>query len=230
METPMKRLALAWSFAQSDEGTLRRGISMVAWALRKVEERLTDSRYRRNGLYTAGRDWYLYGAGNPMNGYAPTSWRSLREMFKKLVITPGDVLIDFGSGKGRTVIFAGANYEFSRIIGIEFDEPLRKISQENLDRWSGRRLCKDIELTHADATKYDLPDDVTIAFFGNPFTGDVFEQVLCRIQESLGRNPREFRVFYYHPTMHDSLVKAGFAVEHQRKSPPDSAWAVYRRP
>lgn len=138
-------------------------------------------------------------------------------------------LLDYGSGKGRTVVWAAANYRFRRIIGIELDEQLRVIAEANLARWNGRMLCDKVDLLQADATEYEVPDDVTIIFFGNPFVGAVFEKVIGKVQESLHRNPRELAVLYYHPRMHETLINAGFSLVRQQTFPPND-WAVYRYP
>ena len=84
-----------------------------------------------------------------------------------------------------------------------------------------------IELICADATEYEVPDDVTIIYFGNPFLGSIFEKVVGKIQESLDRNPRELVILYYHLRMHEFLVNAGFTRERQRVAQPND-WAIHR--
>ena len=202
-----------------------------AWVLMRAEESLADAYYHRRGLWTTGIDPDLNGAGSgtELMGYVPTRWRSLRATFRHWPITADDVLLDYGSGKGRTVVWAAANYRFRRIIGIELDEQLHASAEANLARWNGRRLCDEVDFLQADATEYEVPDDVTVIFFGNPFVGAVFEKVIGKVQESLDRNPRELAILYYHPRMHDTLINAGFSVERQQPFQPND-WAVYRYP
>jgi Histone methylation protein DOT1 len=199
------------------------------WVLMRVEESLADAYYHRRGLWTTGIDPDLNGAGSgtELMGYVPTRWRSLRATFRNWPITSDDVLLDYGSGKGRTVVWAAANYRFRRIIGIELDEQLRVSAEANLARWNGRTLCDEVDFVRADATEYEVPDNVTVIFFGNPFVGAVFEKVIGKVQESLDRNPRELAVLYYHPRMHETLINAGFSLERQQTFPPND-WAVYR--
>jgi SAM-dependent methyltransferase len=222
-----RQLARAWSYTQPGGGKFRRIMVMGAWGAMKVEERLTDFYYERRGLHTLGRDWDLHGAGTALNGYVPTPWHPLREIFRSWPMTSDDVLLDYGCGKGRTTTWAAANFRFRRVIGIELDQQLHKVAQENLARWNGLLLCSDVELICEDATHFDVPDDVTVIFFGNPFTGDVFEKVADKIQASLIRNPRQLVILYYHPLMHDSLVKAGFTVEREQLNRPYE-WKIYR--
>ena len=220
-----EQVAAAWSYTSG--GMPRRVMFVSIWAAMRVEEALTDVYYRRRGLWTTGIDLDLNGAGSELMGYVPIRWRSLREIFRNWPIAPDDVLLDYGSGKGRSVIWAAANYRFRRIIAVELDKQLHASAQANLTRWKGRLLSGKIEFICADATEYEVPDDVTIIYFGNPFVGSIFEKVLGKIQESIARNPRKLVILYYHPRMHEALLQAGFSLEQQRTTPPND-WAIYR--
>jgi len=200
---------------------------MAYWSSTKIEEQLIDFRYRRQGLHTLGREWDIYNAGSSFHGYAPTAWRPLRDIFRKCSVGPDDVLLDYGSGKGRTVIWAAANFRLRRTVGIELDERLHAEAKENLERWSGRLLCRDIVLSCTDATQFEVPDDVTITYFGNPFVGDTFKKVISQIKASLARKPRSLQILYYHPRMHDFVIDAGFCVDRGRINPPYE-WTIYR--
>jgi precorrin-6B methylase 2 len=207
----------------------RRVVDECRRRLMDVEESLADAYYHRRGLWTTGIDPDMHGAGagSELMGYVPTRWRSLHGLFRHWPITSNDVLLDYGSGKGRTVVWAAANYRFRRIIGIELDRRLIDFAKANLARRNGRTLCDEVEFLQVDATEYDVPDDVTIIFFGNPFVGAIFEKVMGKVQESLVRNPRELAVLYYHPKMHETLINAGFTIEQQRTFQPND-WAIYR--
>ena len=228
------RLTHAWSYTQPSGSTLRRSGVMAAWSFMKVEEGLSDVYYRRRGLHTGGRDYFLYGPaaagrGGELSGYTPTKWRTLREIFRNCSVGPDDVLLEYGSGKGRAAIWSAVHFPLRRVIGIELDEQLDAAAKANLARWNGRLLCKEIVFTCEDATEFEVPDDATIIYLGNPFAGDVFKKVLARIQASLARQPRSLLVLYYHPRMHDALIEAGFFVERQRTTRPYD-WAIYRHP
>ena len=224
-----EQAAAAWS---RTNGSMPHRVMMLGTSvLLRVEEDLTDVYYRARGLRTTGMDPDMHGAGagSNLNGYVPIRWRPLRELFRSGPVAPDGVLLDYGAGKGRTVVWAAANYRFQRIIGVELDAQLHASAQANLARWKGRRLCDKVELVRADATEFEVPDDVTVIYFFNPFTGSVFEKVLGKIQESLDRNPRELVILYAHPRMHDSLVNAGFTPERQQVVPPNDR-ASYRYP
>ena len=220
-------VAAAWS--TTDGALPRRVVLLGTLALMRAEGSLTDVYYRSRGLLTTGSDPDLNGAGagTELMGYVPTPWRSVRKLFRNWPITSDDVLLDYGSGKGRTVVWAAANYRFRRIIGVELNKQLNVSAKANLARWNGRTLCHEVEFLQADATEYEVPDDVTIIFFGNPFVGAIFERVVSKVQESLARNPRELTVLYYHARMHETLINAGFPLEKQQTFQPYD-WAIYR--
>jgi len=224
---PYTRLKMAWGYTEPYGSTLRRAFLVFSWFYLKTEEGLTDVYYRRRGLHTLSRDLELYPAQSSLNGYAPTRWRVLREVFRNCSIDSHDVLLEYGSGKGRAVIWAAAHFPFRRVIGVELNEQLHEEAAANLARWNGRLLCGDTLLACADATEFEVPDDVTIVYLFNPFTGDTFRKVVARIQESLAREPRSLLLIYCNPLMHDALIDAGFSIDRQRITPPHE-WAIYR--
>lgn len=221
------RLANAWSYTRPSGSTLRRAVVMAGWSFMRVEENLTDVYYRGRGLHTKGRGWDLYPTGSSFSGYDPTKWRMLREIFRNWTVVPEDVLLEYGSGKGRVVIWAAAQFRLRRVIGVELNEPLHTEAKANLARWKGRLLCNDITFHLGDATQFEVPDDVTLVFLSNPFTGDSFNRVLARIQASLDRQPRPLAILYYHPRMHNALAEAGFSVE-CRRTTIRNEWTIYQ--
>lgn len=108
------------------------------------------------------------------------------------------VFVDFGSGKGRIVLLA-ATYRFRRVIGLEFLPELNAIARENLDRARRRLRCADVELVTADATSWPIPRDMTVAFFYNPFHGDLLSRVLDNIESSLRAAPRDITILFANP-------------------------------
>jgi hypothetical protein len=63
----------------------------------------------------------------------------------------------------------------------------------------------------ADARDWQIPDDVTVAYFANPFTGAIFADVVERIFASIDRSPRRMRIIYHWPREHEMLVATGRA-------------------
>jgi predicted RNA methylase len=120
----------------------------------------------------------------------------------------GDVFVDFGSGKGR-VLCQAARYPFRRVIGIEIAEDLTEVARQNVEAQRPNWRCEEVELVTGDATTWVVPDDMTVAYFFNPFVGETFRRVHANILASLDRNPRRVRLIYALPVMDDVLVESG---------------------
>jgi predicted RNA methylase len=212
----LRKFRKVWSTTKVVGSAPRRAVLLARWACQNVEEQLIDGYFRRRGLDTAGRDGAVYGAEGHSFGYVPTSWRVLREVFPHGSVSPADVLLDYGSGKGRTAIWVAARFQLRRVIGVDVDEGAQKAAQENLARWQGRLRCKSVQFICADATEFEVPDDVSIVYFYNPFGGDVFDRALGKVRASLARRPRSLQVIYVYPLMHEAVLAAGFSIERQR--------------
>lgn len=217
----------AWRQASIVQNRVQRAGLVALWLVRKVEEALTDAVYRRRGLDTSGPD-IAYQLGEDQLGYVATDWRVLRKLFPKGSMGSGDILLDYGAGKGRVVIWAAHRFPLVRVIGVDHDEDMIRLARLNLARWRGGLRCRDVELVQADARAYEVPDDTTVIFMYNPFMGRVFCDVVERIGESLERYPRSVRIVYFYPIMHDALVSAGFEVE-QFQRHLFWAWGMYRK-
>jgi predicted RNA methylase len=129
-------------------------------------------------------------------------------VLRKNDVTEDDVFIDLGSGKGRVVIQA-AQYPIRKVIGVELSEELHQIARQNVERSRGTVTCANIELVRSDVLAYDIPDDVTIAYFFNPFQGEVFGLVVEKLVASLRRRPRVLKIIYMNPVEEDRLIRAG---------------------
>ncbi len=141
--------------------------------------------------------------------YMPARVTSLRRILPPREVSDDDVLIDFGSGKGRVVLQAALYYRFRRVYGVELSERLHEIALHNLDVCQDRLRCHDVRLIRANAADFRIPDDVTVAFFYNPFTGDLFETVIKRLLESVDRRPRRLRLVYGNPVEEAALLRTG---------------------
>jgi 16S rRNA A1518/A1519 N6-dimethyltransferase RsmA/KsgA/DIM1 with predicted DNA glycosylase/AP lyase activity len=142
--------------------------------------------------------------------YVAASWRTLRRTLSRKDIGPSDVFVDFGSGMGRMVLEA-ARFPFGRVIGVELSPQLHEIALSNVRRTRQRLHCPQVDLMCSDVLTFDIPDDVTVVFFNNPFQGEVFTTVIKRLVESVDRNPRQVKVIYYNPVEQQTLVDTGRA-------------------
>jgi SAM-dependent methyltransferase len=108
--------------------------------------------------------------------------------------------IDFGSGKGRTLLLA-SEYPFARIIGVELSGQLHQVARHNLSVWQeSRNVVAQMSATHADATQFKLPAGPCVLYFFNPFKASVLEHVLENIMASYKVAPRHLVLIYANPT------------------------------
>ncbi|MEV4108159.1 methyltransferase domain-containing protein [Nonomuraea sp. NPDC049695] len=182
-------------------------MSAYKWLRRNVGQLLYERRY---GVRTAERvdlaDMGLEGEDRVY--YAALNWRALRKALPKSEVGERDVFVDFGSGMGRVIVQA-SQYPFKRVIGVELSEELTGIAKENVRNMRVRRKCGEIELIASDVLDYAIPDDVTVAFFNNPFRGKIFSEVIDRLVASVDRAPRPVRMIYGNPLEEPYLMSTG---------------------
>jgi 16S rRNA G966 N2-methylase RsmD len=174
--------------------------------------RLLESMFfdRPAGIETArvvDLDQIGLGATGRQN-YHATPWLALKRTFAQLQIDEHDVFIDFGCGKGR-VIFEAAMHPLRRVIGVEISPQLANIARQNIERSRARLRCPNVEVVTADVLDYEVPDDVTIVYFFDPFHGEIFSTVVEKLRASLRRKPRQLTIIYMDPEEDQTLQNAG---------------------
>ena len=127
--------------------------------------------------------------------YQPSPVYSLRRLLRRLRIDyPAFSFIDFGSGKGRTLLIAG-ELPFKKVIGVEFSRELHVLAERNIERYP-RRGAGTVQAVHADASQFEPPPDNLVLYFFNPFNHPVLSQVLANINASLKAQPRKVILIY----------------------------------
>lgn len=127
--------------------------------------------------------------------YQPIFVKHLREILDAVKPTKLDVLVDFGSGKGR-VLLVSATYSFKKVVGVEFSDELCSIGKENVKIFQSRKQLCPIEILCMDAGEYDIKKDETIFFFFNPFEKVIMQKVVKNIENSYLKYPRQIKIVY----------------------------------
>lgn len=200
-------------------------VDTARWAWYHIYER---SRERRLGIETEECDaWRDSFEDENYHVYQPLCYACLDTAFSRLEIRPGeDAFLDYGSGKGRIVTVA-ATHPFKKVIGVEMLADLNEAARANIERASKRLKCLDVEFVEADATKYELPADVTVIFLFNPFLGDVLKAVQRQIRKSLEAHPRGLQLVYMNPLENpDSFEECDWVVK--REELPVGRWVAMR--
>ena len=128
-------------------------------------------------------------------GYVASPWHVLPRALHYLGVSDRDTFVEFGCGKGR-VVHQAARRPFRRVIGVEISPALAEIARANLAARSHQHRCRDVEIVVSDATQFQVPDDLTIAYLYNPFSYETLDTVLGGIVRSIDRNPRRVQLIY----------------------------------
>lgn len=150
--------------------------------------------------------------------YEPTSTRMFRRVMAQVAakVTFSDFsFIDYGSGKGRTLLMA-SDYPFRTIIGVEFSRELHETAQRNIAVYRGRRQrCNDLVSIHSDATVYDPPPGDLLVYFFNPFLKEVMMRVLANLARVARQNGSRVVLVYLNPLSSDVVEQCGLFVRHE---------------
>ena len=128
--------------------------------------------------------------------YEPTDYSVLERLANTGIISKKNVLLDYGTGKGRVCFYLSYQTR-CQSIGIEYDERIYKGVIQNQEKAiSGRRTTFEM----ANAENYQVPENIDRCYFFNPFSVELLQKVLARIYDSYYENPREILLFFYYPS------------------------------
>jgi SAM-dependent methyltransferase len=125
--------------------------------------------------------------------YEPMSYFGLDRISRALKLGSSDVIYDIGCGMGRVTCYF-ARQQIAGSIGVELDEGLARIGQQNARTLRGRKAP--IAIHAADATEHSYADG-TVFLLYNPFGPEVWRAVLDQINRD--RRGRPIRIVYGHP-------------------------------
>ena len=128
--------------------------------------------------------------------YEPTPYCVLERLADCGLIGKGDVVLDYGCGKGRVGFFLSHRTK-AAVIGVEYDERMYRAAQENRKTAA---LGAKADFVQTRAEVYEVPPEVNRCYFFNPFSVEILHKVMARILESYYENPREMFLFFYYPS------------------------------
>jgi hypothetical protein len=200
------------------------------WYLDRRFDRLhgtdTSDRIELTGLDVAGdRAQGVY--------YEPTSTGLFHHMMaqvKPAVPCEDFVFIDYGSGKGRTLMMA-SDHAFKAIVGVEFSRELHLVAQRNLAIYRGKKQrCTTLSAVHADAAQYQPPCENLFVYFYNPFLRDVMRNVMVRLTQVSRERGARIVLVYFNPQSADIIERCGlFKRRLELRLPHDFSRADQRR-
>ncbi len=128
--------------------------------------------------------------------YEPTPYCVLERLANSGFIRKRDVVVDYGSGKGRVDFFLSYQTK-ANTIGIEYDERIYQSAVEN-QTTSVSKVKTEFVLIRAE--EYEVPLEVNRCYFFNPFSVEILRKVMARIIESYYAKPREMFLLFYYPS------------------------------
>lgn len=129
--------------------------------------------------------------------YEPTPYRVLHALFESLTLSEADTLLDYGSGLGRLNFYTNHRFKCGGI-GVELASELHQKALLNLREYRGIRKDR-LRFVKKRAEDYVIPDEVTMIYFFNPFSTDIFRSVMTNIEKSFERCQREITLILYYP-------------------------------
>jgi SAM-dependent methyltransferase len=215
-----------WTHAASYEGYRRatRRLMAVLWEFvrdstpERLRQRYGDADYdwdHRVNTTSGAVGWRDRLLGQFHSAYQPTEPAAFHEMLNAVQQSSNSdqtvpnfrefTFIDFGSGKGRTLLMA-SDYPFRRIIGVELLPALHQIAQQNLRQYkSAAQKCFALESICADATSFPLPAGPLVIYLFNPLPESGMRLVFANLDQSLRLHSRPIYVLYHNPLLEHVL-------------------------
>jgi len=117
--------------------------------------------------------------------------------------------VDYGAGNGRVLLLA-SEHPFAAIGGIEFAEELHDNAEMNIAQYPRSRMqCRNVECVIEDASQVGPPDGEAVHYFFNPFSREVFAEVLNNIVVSYRHKPRRLYLILVDPVATDLIEASG---------------------
>ncbi|WP_020061636.1 SAM-dependent methyltransferase [Bacillus sp. 123MFChir2] len=133
--------------------------------------------------------------------YEPTPYHALETLFAQYDLKSSDRVVDFGCGKGRLNFYIHHFYHAS-VVGIEMNETFYKEAMENRDRYI-KKEKKGRDKIHFQcclAQEYKIDPLDNKFYFFNPFSVQVFMNVINNILFSVEQVEREVELILYYPS------------------------------
>ena len=152
----------------------------------------------------------LEGDINKSSPYEAVSYYLLEKLliaFRKF--SDNTSIVDLGCGKGRVMVVA-AHFGFISVTGIDFAKELCEQARSNMEnvekkfpdlKWNV--ICKNV-------LSYDITSNDSVFFMFNPFTKDILEKFLQKLEQSLIDTPRKIYFLYASPLHLTVLLKYGY--------------------
>ncbi|QFK70230.1 methyltransferase domain-containing protein [Pradoshia sp. D12] len=130
--------------------------------------------------------------------YEPTPYWVLEKLLDEYDLNSDDHMVDFGCGKGRLNFFL--HYKTGAFVsGVEMNEQFINEAEENLKNYNYKGKDR-IQFHCCLAEEFQIQPTYNRFYFFNPFTIQIFRQVLTNILLSVEETYREVHLILYYPS------------------------------
>ncbi|NLJ86298.1 MAG: class I SAM-dependent methyltransferase [Firmicutes bacterium] len=161
---------------------------------------MADRRYdRRLGISTVGlREWR--DNNTPYNRYEATPYEALDALFQRYKLTKTDKVVDFGCGRGRVAFYMHNKFHVP-VTGIEAHAKTYEEALGNKPRYRQRanHINAPIRFKYGLAEHYEVKPTDNCFYFFNPFSVQIFKQVVVNILRSVEKHKRPVDIVLYYP-------------------------------
>lgn len=133
--------------------------------------------------------------------YEPTLYKALNVLFENYNLNKEDHIVDFGCGKGRLIFYI--NYYFKCFAtGIELNEIYFNEALINKYNYiqKNKKMENKIDFYCTLAQNYSVGLKDNKFYFFNPFSVQIFINVVENIRKSFEKNPRDMDIIIYYPS------------------------------
>lgn len=165
------------------------------WYEREMDDRLGIETTALREWNDPEREQYYYRTES-------TPYQALDELFAHYRFPLQAHLVDFGCGTGRMAFYAHRYFNIP-VTGIELNEETFADLEANISGYqmkTGQELFNPpLEFVHGYAEQFSITEDHNVFYLFNPFSLDIFYQVIGNIEQSFFAHPRAIDVILYYP-------------------------------
>lgn len=129
-----------------------------------------------------------------------TGYRVLEHTFSHIELTPEDIIVDIGCGKGRIFNFLLSKGWKNRAIGVEINPEVARFTAERLSNY------KQIEILEVDVLAMkEIPG--TIFYLFNPFDGKILGEFVDKLEKQSHLYPAKRPLILYNNCMYREVIE-----------------------
>ncbi|MCT4794352.1 SAM-dependent methyltransferase [Exiguobacterium alkaliphilum] len=160
---------------------------------------MTEQQYERLLQIETAKPQQGFPASVEYHRYEPTPYEALDLLRDAYPLAATDTVVDFGSGKGRLPFYLAYTFRV-RAIGVEMDGGFHEAALDNWINYSKKHHTRgSVQLIHDYAERFTIPSEANRFYFFNPFSVNVFRDVVSNIIASVERSPRPVDLILYYP-------------------------------